>query len=70
MIQEVAMATAWPSCHLLQSVLGPGHPLGFLEIGSLWWEVGRGEGVLLTLPLLPSPVFPLLRAARLRQCGT
>lgn len=24
-----------PSCHLLQSTLGPGHPLGFLEICSL-----------------------------------
>lgn len=34
-IQEVAMATDGPSCHLLQSVLGPGHPLGFLEICSL-----------------------------------
>lgn len=34
-IQEVAMATAGPSCHLLQSALGPSHPLGFLEICSL-----------------------------------
>lgn len=31
-IQEVAMATTGPSCHLLQSALGPSHPLGFLEI--------------------------------------
>lgn len=41
-IQEVAMATAGPSCHLLQSALGPGHPLGFLEICSL--GCGAGEG--------------------------
>ena len=34
-IQEVAMATSESLCHLLQSVLGPGHPLGFLEICSL-----------------------------------
>lgn len=36
------MATAWPWCHLLQSALGPSHPLGFLEICSLWWEAGEG----------------------------
>lgn len=48
------MATARPSCHLLQSALGPGHLLGFLEICSLWGETGGGAGwgSLLTLPLL------------------